>query len=123
MFFFFVALVVVWSVFYLIKSYGGDPHDYEWLIVSPILIVSVLALFKIREKIKLSDRRALTGRSLLYWILLGITLFISYATPVPAGDYWSINAIFILSTLFLADSYWDFKNITIKSFKDKREIN
>jgi hypothetical protein len=123
MFFFFISLVFIWTIFYFIKKHGGDPHAYEWLITFPVIIVSVIALFKIRDRIKLSDRRAITGRSLLYWIILGVSLFLSYKTPVPASDYWSINTIFILATLFLADSYWDFKGITIKNFKDRKEIN
>jgi hypothetical protein len=116
-FLFFALIVIMWSYFYALKYLGADPHDYEWLVAGPLLAFYIFYMLRIRDQIALSDRRSLTTKSLIYWILLGVSLFSTYTTPIPAKDYWSLNAIFFIFTLFLADSYWDFKSITMKSFK------
>ncbi len=110
-FLFFAFIAITWTMFYGLEYLGADPHDYEWLVVGPLLVIYFVWMFKVRNSISLHERRALTTKSMIYWIALGITLFASYETPVPASDYWSINALFLMFTLLLADSYWDFKAI------------
>ena len=107
----------MWSYFYGLRYLGVDPHRYEWLLAVPLLFFYVIYIFKIRNKIAIADRRNLTTKSLVYWILFGVSLFSTYGTPIPAKDYWSLNALFFIFTIFLADSYWDFKSITLKNFK------
>ncbi len=116
-FLFFALILIMWSYFYALKYLGVDPHRYEWLVAGPLLCFYSLYIYNIRNKIAIADRRNLTTKSLVYWILLGISLFSTYATPIPAKDYWSLNALFFVFTLFLADSYWDFTSITLKSLK------
>ncbi len=116
-FLFFALILIMWSYFYGLKYLGVDPHRYEWLVAGPLLFFYIVYIFKIRNQVAIVDRRNLTTKSLVYWIMLGVTLFSTYTTPIPAKDYWSLNALFFVFTLFLADSYWDFKSITLKSFK------
>ncbi|MFH1292242.1 MAG: hypothetical protein ABIH87_03520 [bacterium] len=113
-FLFFALILIVWTVFYILKNLGQDPHDYEWLVSGPLLLFYLIFSLCMRAKIKLSERKNLTGKSLVYWIILGVALFNSYATPISARDYWSVNAFFLAFTLLLADSYWDFKDIKLK---------
>ena len=121
--FLFVAfLIFIWLIFFLLKFIGADPHQYELFVAGPFLILYFAYLWKVRGEINLKDRRAMTGKSLVYWIILGITLFSAYSTPIAASDYLSIEILFLIFTLLLADSYWDFKNICLKSFSDRREI-
>lgn len=107
----------MWSYFYGLKYLGADPHDYEWIVAAPLLFFYIIYILRIRGKITLNDRRSLTTKSLVYWIFLGVTLFTSYETPIPIKDYWSLNVMFLAFTILLADSYWDFQNITLKSLK------
>ena len=119
-FLFFALLILVWALFYGLEYLGADPHEYEWLIVGPLLLIYFVWMFSVRNSISLHERRALTGTTLFYWIALGIAMVASYSTPVPASDYWSINALFLVFTLFLADSYWDFKALTVSGlFRSK----
>jgi len=118
-FLFFALLILTWAVFYGLKSFGLDPHNYEWYVMTPLLIFYVASLLQIRSEIAIADRRYLTGKSLAYWIALGIMLFASYETPVPASDYWSINVLFLSFTILLADSYWDFKAIGLRGLFKK----
>lgn len=116
-FLFFALILIMWSYFYGLNYFGVDPHRYEWFVAGPLLFFFIFYIYKIRNQIAIVDRRSLTTKSLVYWILLGVSLFSTYTTPIPAGDYWSINVLFFAFTLFLADSYWDFKSITLKSLK------
>lgn len=116
-FLFFALILIMWSYFYGLKYLGVDPHRYEWLVAGPLLFFYIAYIFKIRSQVAIVDRRNLTTKSLVYWITLGVSSFSTYTTPIPAKDYWSLNALFLVFTLFLADSYWDFKSITLKSFK------
>ena len=116
--FLFLALILImWSYFYALQYLGVDPHRYEWMVAGPLLFFYIAYIYKIRNLVSIVDRRNLTTKSLIYWILLGVSLFSTYTTPIPAKDYWSFNALFFIFTIFLADSYWDFKSITLKSFK------
>ncbi|MFA6424350.1 MAG: hypothetical protein WCV83_03525 [Candidatus Magasanikbacteria bacterium] len=116
-FLFFALILIMWSYFYGLKYLGVDPHRYEWFVAGPLLFFYILYILKMRNEITIADRRNLTTKSLVYWVLLGISLFSTYNTPIPATDYWSLNALFLAFTILLADSYWDFRGITLKNFK------
>jgi len=118
-FLFFAIIIILWSFFYGLKFLGADPHDYEWYAALPLLGFYLVYILKLRDKISIHDRRALTTKSLIYWILLGITTFSTYSTPIPASDYWSLNLLYIIFSVLLADSYWDFKKMTMKEIKQK----
>lgn len=113
-FLFFALSVIIVLAFYCLNYLGADPHEYEWFIAGPIIILYCAYVLEIREKINISERRKPTGASLAYWIILGIILFATGFTPVSTSGYWSINLFYLVFTLFIADSYWDFKKITIK---------
>ncbi len=114
-------MLVSLAFFILQEFIKADPHDYEWYIVGPTILLYFTYMWKIRSAIELKERRRLTGKTLAYWIALGITLFVSYAGPIPAKDYWSINLLFIVFTLLLADSYWDFEKITVWCMANKKD--
>ncbi|OGH70336.1 MAG: hypothetical protein A2754_01190 [Candidatus Magasanikbacteria bacterium RIFCSPHIGHO2_01_FULL_47_8] len=118
-FLFFGISSITWTIFYFIKSFGKDPHNYEWYVGAPLLAIYCAVLWRIREKINRHDRRELTGATLFYWITFGLVLFLSYAAPLPAREYWSIETFFIIFTIFLADSYWNFKKLTLKTLFKK----
>lgn len=116
-FLFLAILFLLWAFFYALKYMGADPHDYEWYVSLPLIAFYLAYMLKIRDKISISDRRAITTKSMIYWIALGISLFTSYTTPIAAKDYWSLNVLYLIFTLLLADSYWDFKKMTMRDFK------
>ncbi len=101
-FLFFGISSIAWTVFYFIQYFGKDPHDYEWYITGPLLAIYALALWRVREKINRHDRRALTGRTLFYWVVLGLALFLSSATPRPPPAEWGIELLFIIFTVFFS---------------------
>lgn len=116
-FIFFALVLIMWAFFYGLKYLGADPHNYEWYLALPLFGLYLAYILRLRDKISLSDRRAITTKSLIYWMIFGISLFATYTTPVPAKDYWSLNVLYLIFSIMLADSYWDFKSITMKSLK------
>ena len=86
----------------------------------PLIAIYFFYLFHLRSRIELSSRRKPTTKTMVYWIALGISMTLTYSTPVAARDYWSIRLFFVIFTLFLADSYWDFTSVTLKSLFRKK---
>ena len=119
-FLFFSLALIIGLAFYALAYFDADPHDYEWFISGPIIVLYTAYILQIRDKINISERRKPTGKSLIYWIILGIILFATYLTPISTKEFWSINLFYLIFTLFLADSYWDFKKITIKEITNAR---
>lgn len=119
-FLFFALIIILWTYFLGLKYLGVDPHDFEWIVAGPLLFIYFFYLIYIRNKIDQSNQRKLTAKTLFYWTSLGVSMFLTYSTPVAAKDYWSIRIFFIIFTLFLADSYWDFKSIKIKNILRKK---
>ena len=112
-FLFFTNLIFVGIAFFILEQLKADPHDFEWYIAGPFLLLYITYVWEIRSKISIAEKRNITGKTLVYWIALGITLFASFSGPISAKDYWSIDLFFIIFTILLADSYWDFKKMTI----------
>jgi len=115
-------MLLLWSFFDALKYLGADPHTYEWYAAGPLLVFYCVFIWQTRAKVSLAERRALTSKSMAYWLSLGIMLFLTYDAPVAAVDYWSVRVFFIIFTLLLADSYWNFKTISMRCLgreKDK----
>ncbi len=115
-FLFFALLIFIGLVFYGLSSFGEDPHNFEWYTAGPLIVLYFAYVWEIRSKINISERRGVTGKTLIYWIILGITLFVNFYGPISAQEYLTIDILFIIFTLLLADSYWDFKKISLKEF-------
>ncbi|MDO8499455.1 MAG: hypothetical protein Q7S66_02235 [bacterium] len=121
-FLFLACAMLLWTAFLLLSYLGADPHDYEWYVGLPVIGLYLVYLWKVRAGISIADRRAMTGKSLCYWVILGIILFSSYTSPIPAARFISLDVLFLLLTILLADSYWDFKKLSWRSLVDKREL-
>ena len=118
-FLFFAFGVIMRVSFVTLQGLGIDPHGIEWYIAGPLIALYAAYLGDIRGRISLADRRQLTGKSLAYWIALGIVVSITYSQPLAANEYWSMDILLLLFTLFLADSYWDFRALRLKNLFNK----
>ena len=118
-FLFFALLLILNLLFYGLKFLGADPRLYEWYVGGPLIIFYAVYLWGIRQKINIGDRRALTPKTTIYWFVLSVILFLSADGPLPAREYWTIQTMFIIFTILLADSYWDFKKLSLRTlFKE-----
>jgi hypothetical protein len=121
-FLFFALLVIIALIFYGLSAFGEDPHKFEYYTAGPLIALYFAYVLEMRNKINISERRKLTNKTLFYWIALGIIIFSNFNSPISVKQYLTVKIFFIIFTIFLADSYWDFRKITISSFKDKKEI-
>ncbi len=121
-FLFFALILIIGLLFFGLSYYGEDPHNYEWFTAGPLIFLYFIYVWEIRSKINIAERRGVTSKTLIYWIALGIILFLNFNNPISAEEYTTVNIFFIIFTLLLADSYWDFKKITLNSFRDKKEL-
>ncbi|MFA5174980.1 MAG: hypothetical protein WC430_00950 [Patescibacteria group bacterium] len=119
-FLFFATMVILGVFFFMLEYFGANPQDYEWIIGAPLIAFYCVNLWNVRQKINISDRRKLTAKSLVYWVTFGIILFETYSNPLSVREYLSLNLLFVAFTIFLADSYWDFKKITFKDIFCKK---
>ncbi len=115
-FLFFALLIIIGLLFLGLSYFGQDPHNFEWYTAGPLILLYFIYVWNIRSKINISQRRAVVGKTLVYWIALGIILFANFNGPVSASEYITIDLLFIVFSLLLADSYWDFKKISLKEF-------
>ena len=119
-FLFFALLIFIGLLFYGLSSFGEDPHNFQWYTAGPLVVLYFAYVWEIRSKINISERRGLTAKTLIYWIALGIILFTNFSAPISVKEYITVDLLFIIFTLLLADSYWDFKKITLKSFREEK---
>ncbi len=120
-FLFFALLIIIGLLFFGLSYFDEDPHNFEWYTAGPLIILYFAYIWEIRNKINISERRRLTSKTLIYWIVLGIILFANFSSPISAKEYLTIDLLFIIFTLLLADSYWDFKKINLKElFRPKQ---
>ena len=116
-FLFFALFIIIGLLFFGLASFGKDPHNFQWYTAGPLIFLYLAYVWEIRNKINISERRNITGKTLVYWIALGIIIFTNFSDPISVREYITVDILFIVFTLLLADSYWDFKKITLKSFR------
>jgi hypothetical protein len=81
---------------------------YQWYFTLPWTALYMYMGLKFREKIPKGERISPLKRPIVHWILLGIAIIAYQLEPVNLMRYYSFDFTFIIFTLFLADSYWDF---------------
>jgi|SRR3989338_4449854 len=88
-----------------------ETQTWQWYFFWPWMIFYVLYTFNTRRKIKPSERIAPLKRPIGHWVLLGVALTALHLEPGDLRQLQSLDLMFAVFSLFLADSYWDFTNI------------
>ena len=104
----------------LLEESRLEAQAWQWYFFWPWMIFYVLYTFNTRRKIKPSERTAPLKRPLAHWIILGIALTALHLEPGNLQQLQSLDLMFAIFSLFLADSYWDFKNIYDTSLDSSR---
>lgn len=105
----------------LIFEYHLDIQTYQWYFFIPWMIIYTLYCLQARAKIQPEEKVNPLKRPIVHWILLGISIIVMQLQPVEdrMTQIIAINYAFIVFSLFLADSYWDFKKYR-RFFKRKK---
>lgn len=81
---------------------------FQWYFTIPWTLIYISWGLKLRGRIPKGERISPLKRPIMHWILLGIAIIAYQLEPINLERYYSFDLTFIVFTLFLADSYWDF---------------
>lgn len=107
-FLFILGFFLFFSYFLLIQKYNLDMAVYQWYFTIPWTLIFTAYGLKLRGRIPKGERISPLKLPMVHWILLGIAIIAYQIEPVNLERYYSFDLTFIVFTLFLADSYWDF---------------
>ncbi len=110
--FVYLASFLVFSLaFSLFQYLGWNAGRLTWYIVILWSLGYTGYCLRLRDSIGPSERISPLKRPIGHWVILGIALI--YLNVLETAEaqrlYPAINFSFIIFTLFLSDSYWDFK--------------
>ena len=113
-FLFVFGFFLVIPYYQMIEILELDIQTWQWYFFWPwVTFYSLYCLFQ-RTKIKRSEMRNPLKRPIIQWILLGITIILIHTQQeTNLNDIYSLDIGFTIFTIFLADSYWDFKKINL----------
>ena len=90
-----------------------DIVAWGWLFAIPWMLAYSKICLRVRSKIGKGERVSPLKRPIGHWVLLGI--MIVYMNVLKPFDfkkiYPAIDATFVVFSLFMADSYWDFTEL------------
>jgi hypothetical protein len=110
-FLFIGGLFLFFPYYFLIEEiYFFNMDVWQWYFFWPWMTLYMLYSLRMRSKISRQERVAPLTRPLLYWIVLGIALAVMNTSSYAITPLLSVDLMYIIFTLFLADSYWDFKS-------------
>lgn len=108
--FLFVTGLFLFVPYYLIlDEFGLDKLKYQWYFFWPFMAFYIIYSLYTRNKIRDEEKINPYKRHLVYWMLLGLIIIFFQIQPNDLEKLQSIDISFLVFTLFLADSYWDFK--------------
>ncbi len=87
-----------------------DTTMWQWYFFFPWMIFYTLFSLRVRSKIPRAEKQDPLKRPIGHWILLGLALAMFHLGETPnVTDLVAIDLSFGIFSIFLADSYWDFK--------------
>lgn len=117
-FLFVVSFFLVIPFWMILDAYGLDIRRWEWAFFWSWLVLYVGYSLWMRSKISRDERINPLKRPIAHWVLLGITLIAIHLQPTDLQQMQILDPMFAVFSIFLADSFWDFKKI--KLFRTKR---
>ena len=112
--FLYVVGIFLFIPYYLIlEEFQLNKLEYQWYFFWPFMIFySVYSLYtrnKITDEEKVNPRK----RHMLHWVLIGLIIIFIQTQPTNLARMQSLDLSFLIFSLFLADSYWNFKKMEL----------
>ncbi len=109
-FFLYVSGFFLLFPFYMfVELYGFDSTVWQWYFFVPWMLFYIVYSLRMRAGIPAREEVKPLKRHIIHWVLLGLTIIFIHLQPSSLSDLRSFDYSFMIFTLFLADSYWDFK--------------
>lgn len=109
-FLFVAGFFLLFPYYTWVKYSGYDLATWQWYFVLPWTALTSLYCLQKRNDIPKRDAVRPIKRPIGHWVLLGIALLMLHIQPIDYERIYSVDVAFIVFSLFLADSYWDFTN-------------
>ena len=108
-FLFVTGFFLFFPYYLLIDEYRLNMLDWQWFFFWPWIVFYVVYSLAIRKRIKKSERVSPLKRPIGHWVILGVILILLHIEPTKLENLQSLDLMFGVFTLFLADSYWAFR--------------
>ncbi len=95
-----------------LEEYGLPTIIWQWYFFWPWMIFYIIYSLRTRRTITRKEAAPPLKRPIGHWILLGLSL-IAFHERAAAETLQSLDLMFGIFSLFLADSYWDFQTIRV----------
>ncbi len=96
--------------YYLVEDvYQLNMEALQWYFFIPWITFYVFVSLRTRAKVTTREYIPARKRHTGYWILLGIALVWLQIENIALTPLYSLDIMYIVFSLFLADSYWDFR--------------
>lgn len=92
-------------------EFNLDKDFWQWVFFAPWLTFYIIYNLIQRNKISKAEERNPINRPIIHWVLLGLSLLAIQLQPNDLEKMKSINVMFIVFSLFVADGYWDYKTL------------
>jgi len=108
----FFLFILLWHI---VMTKNGNMYWYQWWYFWIWESFYILYLLKVRNAIPKKERINPQKRPIIYWIILGVALVALSQSSFSVERFLALDYSFIIFSLFLADSYWDFTKTIIKT--------
>ncbi|MBH41694.1 MAG: hypothetical protein CL685_03195 [Candidatus Magasanikbacteria bacterium] len=108
----FFLFVFLWHI---AAENNANMYLYQWWYFWIWESFYVIYLLKVRNTIPKKERINPKKRPIIYWVILGITLVALSQSSFSVERFLALDYSFIIFSLFLADSYWDFTQTITKT--------
>lgn len=107
--FLFTFGLLLFLPFYLaLQEFDIDIQTWQWAFFCPWMLFYGWYSMDMRKKIKPEEKISPLKRPIGHWVLLGLTIVFFQIQPTNLKHIYSLDLMFFIFSLFLADSYWDF---------------
>ncbi|MDP2693210.1 MAG: hypothetical protein Q8O88_06285 [bacterium] len=104
--------VFLFLPYYLIlDEFNLNKLAYQWFFFIPFILFYSTYSLVTRSKIPSDKKIAPEKRHILYWVLFGLAVVLAQMQATTVDRLVALDLSFLVFSLFLADSYWDFKKI------------
>ena len=110
LFLFVAGFFLFFPYYFLVEDvYFLNMDKLQWFFFWPWMLFYVVYSLKTRATIPKKEYISAHKRHMGYWILLGIALIWLQIRDVSLTPLYSLDIMYAIFSLFLADSYWDFR--------------
>lgn len=105
------GFLLLFPYYLLMLELEIDISKWQWYFLFPWMIFYISYMASLRSKI--SKRANITAKKfpIVHWVFLGIAIIaFNIGMPLRLDRLYGIDSAFIIFSLFLADSFWDFKS-------------